>query len=425
MVITLLIHITIFSIIIFRSFYKSFSLIKNLKFKENLNLLTTSIQIESIPFFINQGKISLFAFAINFFFLSLISFTLLPEFIQNHCTFCQDMFTENQQKNPQRTVKYFGKNGYKIIKKYLDCYETYEYLFQVYSKPEKYSIDYIFKKAYDQIFINTLAKETSISEVYVDSITGKTEFQRKILEPIPIKDSDLVFKYTPDKFKIYLKYFQQKIEDLSFKNIAEINDDPYKRFIEISKSLTRIPDICNNLLKDSLIYYTKSSYLEKEIPFVEILNILNREIPPLYQEIFKYIEIIENNIKESESPQFYCDIKLVQKIYEISSVNIDLIKYFAELQHEKADPFRKEMIKLDKSLYKNLYKKIAGSSPTSSENENTIDIMFEENKPINNIFEEQNSIQSAIFSHDYNNNTELFDNDGDMDELPSIFFIEE
>lgn len=96
MIILTIIYSLIILYIIVKGLYISRKPIGNIQNRESLQ---DSISLSALPFYINQGKIDLFAFAINFFFLSLISFILIPEFIQNHSAFCSDYDYSNEEIN--------------------------------------------------------------------------------------------------------------------------------------------------------------------------------------------------------------------------------------------------------------------------------------------------------------------------------------
>lgn len=59
---------------------------------QNRESLQDSLSLSALPFYINQGKINLFAFVINFILISFFSLTLLPELVFNHMTYCQDNY---------------------------------------------------------------------------------------------------------------------------------------------------------------------------------------------------------------------------------------------------------------------------------------------------------------------------------------------
>lgn len=90
MLITLIVYIIILSIIIFRGFCKNIFLREPFSVQKNTESLATFIQIESLPFYFNQGKINLFVFLINFFGLVLL---------QDSTIFCQGSDTEQKSDN--------------------------------------------------------------------------------------------------------------------------------------------------------------------------------------------------------------------------------------------------------------------------------------------------------------------------------------
>jgi hypothetical protein len=92
-----LIYTIIILLIIFNAFYKNLPFIKLFSIRKNIEILTTSTQIESLSFYFNLKKINSFCFFINFILIILINCLLIPDFFLN-TVFCQD-FLEEEKSN--------------------------------------------------------------------------------------------------------------------------------------------------------------------------------------------------------------------------------------------------------------------------------------------------------------------------------------
>lgn len=104
MIITITIYLIIILLIIFKGFYKNIHFMKSFSVKGNTDSLATSIQLESLPFYLNMGRINLFALFINFFFLSFISISFFPNLIHNTITYCQDHIINKEINSDYKNI---------------------------------------------------------------------------------------------------------------------------------------------------------------------------------------------------------------------------------------------------------------------------------------------------------------------------------
>lgn len=84
--------------IFFKGFYifmKSFNNFTSKKF----HYFHIFLNINAVPFYVNQGKINIFIFFLNFLFFSLINLTLVPDLLFNNITYCQDHLQDFNEEN--------------------------------------------------------------------------------------------------------------------------------------------------------------------------------------------------------------------------------------------------------------------------------------------------------------------------------------
>jgi len=257
----LIIYTIIIIITIFKGFYKSKSFIKVRPFsiKKNTEFLVMSIQIESLSFFKKKKDINLFIFFFNFIFISLMSFTLLPNLIFNHTAFCMDnnFFSSNSSLS-ESSGEESNETRSSIDSGELSSIGVQEEL-ETFIMPESSILENLENEF--QIMFKKNIKHVG----YLSSAS---------------KDSGTTFN-----FKIF-KEINQDISEICYKNVDIFKTISYKNNI--------------NILNIEII------------DFINILDILNFNCHKMRFLFLKsYFELIQNEIEQDRTENW---IKILKKI---------------------------------------------------------------------------------------------------------------
>lgn len=288
MMITLTIYICIIGYIIFKAFYVS---IKPFNNSTNTLLFQDSISLSAMRFYSNMEKINLFAFFINFIFLSFISFSLLPDLISNSIAYCQDSSEEESSfdNSFQWRIAHNSNNSDHILKMIEETYKisstkrpfiyhsNYKYIgitdyLKVFHGLSYDSNDIINKQNVlftNGNFIKFLSNENDKNvhmKMYnksIDLLSLNANAYKKAIFLYKNSDSLISFlnEESNESFELFNKILNNKINntlDID-KNIRgfiggnEINN-LYKTFINFFNSLENIKEIAKiNLLQKGII----------------------------------------------------------------------------------------------------------------------------------------------------------------------------
>jgi hypothetical protein len=312
----LFIHISVISIIIFKSFYKTILFTKSPLFSQqkNTKFLWDTIQIESVPFYfyLNSGKMHLFSILLIILigFLSVISndniaYCMNLEDKKSFCLedlkFLRQKMRESEQLTNNINIlndgpKYFenqDQSNYKIDYNYIYDFKKYK-ITRVYNNPfiiseKQYGPSFIYLKSFEERFNNTKLQHQKVA-ISLEILISKN---KKICNQ-DFKIFNILNKSLENEFQtpIQTKFFINKIINNTIENgnntydiLYCIKSNPYLPFIEKKKLLIILRKAFESFLFD---YSNVDNYFIKKLPEnFDLDNINNQNFIKNFEKFHK------------------------------------------------------------------------------------------------------------------------------------------